>query len=229
MAIKKNKAGRLKPLFLILLVFGPASLLVIISLNKCEHKFEELPSYGTIGSYNFYMNDGTLVSDKTQHEKITLFTTIQTTCPQMCAIDIPKINLLIYQHLYKNNKKLGHVKLVSIATDEEGNSIDDIEDVIFMLEDIIPDYDPNIWKVVKGDPQQVYDIESNQINLFHERSDSSFAQKPFLETLMIVDKKNDLRLIRRGNEEGYIRDFKQHLALLQKQYDKATYKEKKGQ
>lgn len=228
MAEKKTKAGRLKPLFLIVLVFGPASLLIFISLNKCEHKFEELPVYGNIGAFSFETADGTIVSDETQSGHITLFTTIQTTCPRVCAIDIPKINLLLYQHYRKNKKKLGHVTMVSIATDEFGNPIDDLSEVVMMLEDIIPGYDPEVWKVVKGDPKQVYNIVSNDMNLYEQQSDSSFAGKPYLETLMIVDKTNHLRLIRRGGEEGLIRDFKQHVALLQKQYDKAAYKAKKS-
>jgi hypothetical protein len=78
---------------------------------------------------------------------------------------------------------------------------------------------------VTGDPKQVYDIENNGVNLYSTSSDSAFAGKSYLETMLIVDKQNQLRLVRRGNQEGLIRDFKQHVALLQKQYDK----EKKAQ
>ena len=226
MAKKRTKAGRLKSIFLLVLVFGPASLLIVISLNKCEHKFTQLPVYGNIGDFSFETIDGVIINQDSQKDKVTLFTTIQTTCPKICAIDLPKINLLLYQHYRKNKKKLGHVNFVSIVTDEFGNPVNDISEVTTMLMDIIPGYDPEIWKVVKGDPKQLYDIVSNDVNLYEQRSDSSFAQKPFLETMMIVDKENNLRLIRRGSEEGLIRDFKEHVALLQKQYDKAAYKAK---
>jgi hypothetical protein len=45
--------------------------------------------------------------------------------------------------------------------------------------------------------------------------------------LLIVDKENNLRLVRKGTIEGLIRDFKEHIALLQKQYDKDAYRERK--
>ena len=227
MAKQKNIAGRMKPILLIVLVFGPALLLVLISLNKCEHKFTELPKYAHIGSYEFKTIDNQIVSDVTQRDKITIFTTIQTSCPGSCAINLPKFNLLLYQDLRKNKKKLGHVQIVSILTDEEGMPTDNLEDIIFTLNDIVLEYDPDIWRIVTGDPKQVYNVESNNVNLFQQSNDSAFAEKPFLETLMLVDKDNDLRIIRRGNREGYIRDFKEHLALLQKQYDKNAYKERK--
>ena len=37
--------------------------------------------------------------------------------------------------------------------------------------------------------------------------------------MLLVDKSNHLRMILSGNSEGMIRKMKQHIALLQKQYD----------
>lgn len=209
---------------MVVLVFGPALFLIFISVSKCEHKFQTLPEYGNIGEYKFTNSEGEIISNKTQKDKITLFTTIQTTCPEQCAIDLAKFNLLLYQDYRKNQKKLGHVKFVSIVTDAEGNPVDNLDEIVFTLNDIIEGFDPSIWNIVTGDPKQVYDIENNDVNLYNATSDSSFAEKPYLETMLIVDKQNQLRLVRRGNQEGLIRDFKQHVALLQKQYDKAAAK-----
>lgn len=224
MAKKNNKAGLLKPLLMVVLVFGPALFLIMISLGQCEHKFQTLPEYGDIGEYEFTNSEGDIISNETQKDKITLFTTIQTSCPEQCAIDIAKFNLLLYQDYRKNQKNMGHVKFVSIVTDSKGNPVNNLDEIIFTLNDIIQGFDPSIWNVVTGDPKQVYDIENNDINLYSATSDSSFAEKPYLETMLIVDKQNQLRLVRRGNQEGLIRDFKQHVALLQKQYDKAAAK-----
>lgn len=227
MAENKIQAGRLKPILMILLVFGPALFLIFVSLNKCDHKFEELPVYGNVGEYQFETADGSVITNKTQEGKVMLFSTIQASCPKSCAIDLMKFNLLLYQHYRKYQKRQSHIKFVSIVTDEEGNPVEDLSDVEFLLQDKIEGYDPEIWMIVKGDPKQVYDLESNGVNLYLEKNDSAFATKPFLQMLLIVDKENNLRLVRRGNEEGLIRDFKEHVALLQKQYDKAAYKEKK--
>jgi cytochrome oxidase Cu insertion factor (SCO1/SenC/PrrC family) len=223
-AKKHNKAGLLKPLLMVVLVFGPALFLILISVSQCEHKFQTLPEYGDLGKYEFTNSEGDVISDKTQKDKITLFTTIQTSCPEQCAIAIAKFNLLLYQDYRKNQKKLGHVKFVSIVTDSEGNPVNNLDEIMFTLNDIIQGFDPSIWNIVTGDPKQVYDIENNDVNLYNAKSDSAFAKKPFLETMLIVDKQNQLRLVRRGDQEGLIRDFKQHVALLQKQYDKAAAK-----
>lgn len=231
MAEKNTKAGRFKPLLMIVLVFGPALFLIFIALNKCEHKFTTLPVYGKLDNYSFKDASGGVVNNESQQGKITLFNTIQTSCPENCAIDLAKFNLMIYQDYRKNQKKLGHVKIVSVVTDENGNPVsqDQIETLKYTMSDIVEAYDPEIWKLVTGDPKQIYDIESNGINLYTNTSDTAFAGKTFLETMLIVDKKNRLRLIRRGNEEGMIRDYKQHVALLQKQYDKEAAKREENE
>ena len=212
---------------MIFLVFGPALLLIFVSLNKCEHKFEQLPVYGKLENFTFYTSSGEKITPETQLGKVTLYTTIQAGCPQNCAIDLLKYNMMVYQHYRKYQKKMGHIKFVSIVTDQEGNPVDDLSEVEFLMNDIIQGYDPSIWTLVTGDPKQIYDIENNGVNLVTMQSDTAFATKPYLEMLLIVDKENNLRLVRKGNQEGLIRDFKEHIALLQKQYDKAAYKARK--
>jgi cytochrome oxidase Cu insertion factor (SCO1/SenC/PrrC family) len=226
-AEKNTKAGRLKPILMLFLVFGPALFLIFVSLNKCEHKFEELPVYGKLDNFTFYTSSGEKITPETQLGKVTLYTTIQAGCPQNCAIDLLKYNMMVYQHYRKYQKKMGHIKFVSIVTDQEGNPVEDLSEVEFLMNDIIQGYDPTIWTLVTGDPKQIYDIESNGVNLATMESDTAFATKPYLEMLLIVDKENNLRLVRKGNQEGLIRDFKEHIALLQKQYDKAAYKARK--
>lgn len=224
---KKTKAGLMKPLLMIVLVFGPALFLILISLNTCEHKFTKLPVYGELEDFEFTTVNGGKITPESQLDKITIYTTLQTSCPKECAIDMAKFNLLIYQHYRKYQRKMSHIKFVSIVTDENGNPVDNLEEMNYLLDDLVQGYDPEIWKLVTGDPKQIYDIENNSINIFEQESDEAFANKPYLETMMIVDKENKLRLIRRGGEEGLIRDLKEHIALLQKQYDKEAFNAKK--
>lgn len=205
---------------MLVVVFGPASILILISMGKCEHNFQTLPVYSEMPAYEFTGANGKKINNQTQEGKITLFTTIQTSCPQQCAINLFKFNLSIYQDYRKNQKSLGHVKIVSVVTDENGNPVDNIDELLYTMNDVIEGYDSTIWNLVTGDPKQIYDIENNGVNLYSTTSDSTFAGKSYLETMLIVDKQNQLRLVRRGNQEGLIRDFKQHVALLQKEYDK---------
>ena len=45
-------------------------------------------------------------------------------------------------------------------------------------------------------------------------------RKIFQELILLLDKKEHLRMVLPGNQEGLIRRMKEDLALLQKQYDK---------
>ncbi|RFC55626.1 hypothetical protein DXU93_01455 [Brumimicrobium aurantiacum] len=207
-------------------VFGPAAILILITMGKCEHNFTTLPIYSDMPEYEFIGADGKVINNATQEGKITLFTTLQTSCPQECAIDLFQFNLGLYQDYRKNQKSLSHVEIVSVVTDEKGNPVDNIDELLFTMNDMIEGYDSTIWNLVTGDPKQIYDIENNGINLYTVESDSAFAGKSYLETMLIVDKQNRLRLVRRGHKEGLIRDYKQHVALLQKQYDKEEKRRK---
>jgi len=223
---KRKRGGLWKSLLMMFVVFGPASVLILITMGKCEHNFETLPIYSEMPAYEFIGADGKVINNKTQEGKITLFTTIQTSCPQDCAINLFKFNIGIYQDYRKNQKSLGHIEIISVVTDEKGNPVDNIDELLFTMNDMIEGYDSTIWNLVTGDPKQIYNIENNGVNLYTTTSDSTYASKSYLETMLIVDKQNQLRLVRRGNQEGLIRDYKQHVALLQKQYDKDEKRQK---
>lgn len=45
--------------------------------------------------------------------------------------------------------------------------------------------------------------------------------------MLLLDKKNHLRMVLSGKTEGMIRRMKEHIALLQKQYDKENLKKSK--
>lgn len=237
MAQIETKAGRGRSILMLLLVFGPASLLVFFALNKCENKFKLLDDFGVIGSYTFTTSEGETITEENMHGNVVVFTTIQGSCPQDCAIAINHFNLLIYQKYRKTQRKNSHIKFVSILTDSEGNPVDNLEEVQFYLQDEIQGYDPNIWMLVSGDPKQVYNVENNGVNLFDQKDTLAFGGKPYLQAMLLVDKENHLRWVGKGaterskttemviREESMIRDFEQQMALLEKQYDKQNKNE----
>jgi hypothetical protein len=53
MANEKKKAGSYKAAFTMLLLFGPALLLIFISTRGCEHKFKKLDDYGRVPNFEF--------------------------------------------------------------------------------------------------------------------------------------------------------------------------------
>jgi cytochrome oxidase Cu insertion factor (SCO1/SenC/PrrC family) len=226
MSEKKLKAGRFKGIIVLLLLFGPASLLVFISSRGCEHKFKELEILGDLPQYSFSTPSGAKKSSADFKGNVLLITTLQQTCPDSCATSFWHLDQMIYQHIKKNKKKLGHVKIVSFVTDGEGNPVQDLSNMEFVLKDRVQNYDPEIWILAAGDARKIYDFTRNGENLLQE-GDEYFGGEAYQELMLLVDKSNKLRMVSKGNQEGLIRRMKEHMALLDKQYDKEAFNAKK--
>lgn len=218
MANSSSKAGPLRVVFPLLLLFGPALLLIFISTRGCEHKFKKLDDYGAVAHYSFTDATGKTYTDRSFNGKIVIFTTIQPGCPDSCAVDTWQIDQQLYQLLRQNKKKLAYVKLVSFVTDGQGNPSDRLNDVAYMLKDRVQGYDPSIWILAKGDARKVYNMTHNGSSLM-QKGKQYFGGEAFQELLLLVDKRNHLRMVLSGKSEAMVRTMKQHLALLQKQYD----------
>ena len=149
------------------------------------------------------------------HSKVKLF----------CFLQFNLHVQTLAQNIQRNKKKLGHVKIVSFVTDGYGKSVDNLKDMDFILNDQVVNYDPEIWIIAKGDPKQVYNISRNGNNLL-QKGDKYFGGEAFQELLLLADKENHLRMVLEGNEEGMVRQMFQHMALLDKQYDKEAYRKK---
>lgn len=225
MTNNRSLAGRLKVVLAFLLVFGPASLLVFIGTRGCEHKFKELKDFGAIKPTKFqkYTN-GKLISGKFSDYKgnVLLITTIQKTCPGDCAISMWHIDQMLFQHIRQNKrKKLKQVRIISFATDGNGNQLpeEELKIVQESLKDNVEGYDPSLWILASGDARKVYDFEHNGQRLV-QKGKKYYGGESFQELILLLDKQQHLRMVLPGNQEGLVRRMKEHLALLQKQYDK---------
>jgi hypothetical protein len=132
----------------------------------------------------------------------------------------------VFKKIYNNSKKLQHVQNISIVTDIEGNPIALDDDSNFGIQDIVvrglkkPEYNKSIWRLVSGDPAQIYDLEHNGENLFHAKDEKFLSGKVFLECLLLVDEQGQLRFVRYGRSESMIRDFHEGFMLLEKEFEK---------
>ena len=219
----KNNAGKSKIVAILILVL-PAFLLVFLSTRGCDHKFQELPDYGKAIDYTFTDGLGKTYTSKDFKDQVVIVTTLQKTCPDSCAISMWHLDQAIYQHIRKNKKKLKQVKLISFVTDGYGKPVNDVTELTESLKDNVEGYDPSIWFLAKGDARKVYDFKYNKQSLL-KKGNEFFGGEAYLELMLLLDKKNHLRMVNRGTEEGTIRRMYQHVALLQKQYDKARKKE----
>lgn len=223
MAQQENKAGLLKRILLVFLVIGPASLLILMSSRSCDHSFKVLDDMGEMPAYSFEDINGKKYTNASFKDQVVLFTTLQPSCPDSCAVSLWFIQRLIFKNIKDNKKKLGHVKIVSFVTDGQGNPVEDLKDMQFILQDEVINYDPSIWILAKGDPKKVYDISRNGESLL-QKGDKYFGGEAFQELMLLADKQNHLRMVLPGQEEGMVRTMFQHMALLDKEYDKAEYK-----
>jgi hypothetical protein len=225
METKRNFAGRIKVAIAFLLVFGPAFLLVFIGTRGCEHKFKVLEDYGAVpySKFEIYSN-GKLAPSNFSNFKgnIVLVTTIQKTCPTDCAISMWHVDQMLYQHIRKNRrKKLKQVRIISFATDGKGNPLseNELETVTQSLKDNVEGYDPKLWMLASGNPKRTFDFEYKGHKLL-QTGKEFYGGESFQELILLIDKKSHLRMVLKGNQEGLVRRMKEHLALLQKQYDK---------
>jgi cytochrome oxidase Cu insertion factor (SCO1/SenC/PrrC family) len=218
----KINAGKNK-IVAILILLLPAFLLVFLSTRGCEHKFKQLPDYGKAVDYHFIDGLGKSYTSKDFKDKVVVITTLQQTCPDSCAISMWHIDQAIYQHIRKNKKKLKQVKLISFVTDGNGKPLKDLSFIAESMKDNVEGYDPTIWYLAKGDAKKVYDFKYNKQSLL-KKGKEFFGGEAFMELMLLLDKQNHLRMVNRGTSEGTIRRMYQHIALLQKQYDKALKK-----
>ena len=219
---KKISGVNIRGILATLLVFGPALLLIFIGTRGCEHNFKELDDYGSAVPYSFIDASGKKRTYKEFENTIVIVTTIQESCPDTCSLSFWHLDQIIYQHLRKNkSKKLKQVRLISYVTDGKGNCVKDLKFAQSMLKERVEGYDSTLWILAMGDVKSVYNFKNNGKSLL-EKGPDYFGGEYFQEIMLLLDKKNHLRMALRGNQEGMIRRMKEHLALLQKQYDKSA-------
>lgn len=224
MADNIKKAGSIKKLLMALLVIGPASILVLISTLKCEHKFKKLDVFGTIPAYEAVTGENRKINNNTFKNEVVIYTTLQESCPKECGISLWFVDRHLFRHIRENRKKLGYVKIVSFVIDKDGNPVDDLSNMEQILRDNVIEYDPELWILAKGNAQEVFNIEHNGQNLVDANGEEFINGKAYNSLLLLADKKNQLRMVMRGDSEGTVRTLQQHLFLLLKEYDLEAYK-----
>lgn len=223
MATKKS-AGWTTRILILILVFGPAFLLIVTS-KGCKMKFKSLEDFGPVNNYSFVDIDGKSYTQNDFKDKVVLFTNIQETCLDTCSINLFTLEKIIYQDL-RSKKSLKDYVIVSFVNDMDGNPVQDLRPTMELMEDKVYKFDPKKWLVVTGDAKNVFNIEHNGRSLL-EKGDNYFGGNAFQELMLLVDKDNHLRMVLRGNIEGMFRRMKECIALLQKEYNTIENEQKR--
>ena len=227
---RKESAGRMKAILALSLLFAPAIFLIVIGIvgaRSCEHKFKVPDDYGQLYDYSFTDARGKKFTSKDFKDNVVLINILQPKCPDSCGISFWHLDQSIFQNVRTSKKKLGSVRIISFVTDGKGNPVEDVKQVADMLKDRVEGYDPDIWYVASGASKPIYDIQSNNQTLL-QTGDDKFGGEGYQELLLLADKENHLRMVLPGDSEGMIRRMKEHVALLQKVYDKAKKDKNRG-
>lgn len=214
-----------KSILALSLVFGPALFLIFMATRGCDHRFKELADYGLVlaPTFTVYNHQGKQTKSlKDYQNQVVLLNTIQTTCPYQCGLAFFPLTQKIYKDLRTNKrKKLKQVRMLSLVVDSLGNPVSEQEliDIQDMLRNNVEGYDPELWQLVIADPKDFFNHKNNGVDLI-VRDKKYFGGISYNELIMLLDKKNHLRMVLNGHTEGMIRKMKEHLALLMKQYDK---------
>ena len=219
---------------LILVLFGPG-LLIYLFAKTLSNKFIDLPYLGKhtvidngsdskdtvyyqIPDFEFKTSAGEIVSTESTGDQFLIFTTIQNTCPDTCGLYLFHINELFYKKLKKNKDSYSNVRLYSILTDENGNSIDSpSEKLIEELEAI--NVDTSIWKIVIGDPNQVFSFDYNGVDFFNlpaTASNYEIGTKAFVNSMLLIDRERHIRGFTGAKRDSDIRNFFDLLKILKK-------------
>ena len=216
----------MKVLGTFLLLFGPAFLLIFFSTRGCTNKFKELEDFGQLNSYEFIDIEGKTHNTADFKNKITLITILTESCPDTCSLSLWHLNHLIYQNMRKSKNQRNEVRIISFVVDKNGEPVKDLTKLHDYMRDQVEDYNPEYWILASGDAKNLYDITHNNQNLLQD-GDELNGVKSYTEIMLLADKSNHLRMALRGNEEGMIRRMREHLALLQKEYDMKKAKDER--
>lgn len=218
-----KKPGFLKKSKLIIILALPA-LVIIFSfiINRgCQHKFVELDVLGEIPSFNATTIDGRKINNESFKDTIVIYTTLQMTCPKECGINFWFMDENLYYFIRGSRFEYPFIKIVSFVEGFDGQPAthQDLKDMEEILRDNVRKYDPQFWMVVSGDASEVYNIVKNGQNLKDVDGEEFINGKAYNSTLLLADKKNQLRMMMRGDKEGYVRTMGQHLKLLLNEYN----------
>ncbi len=236
--------AKAKRLFLILLIMlGPGFVIWFIAKNV-ENYFVELPYIGYTYSYDstgattdsvaynvpdFELNrfGGGVINRDSLRGKFIVLSTLQNDCPELdqCGLAVWIFNELFFEKLADNQDNYGNVKVLSILTTLDGDTVSGPSEKI--LENM-EGFDQDIWWMTWGDPSPFYDFPYyNKTFSEHPSSaeDGEIGKYAFVNSLVLIDDKGFIRGVTGARSDTDIRNFFDLLKLLKKE----EFNEERGQ
>lgn len=239
--------AKFKRLFLVLLVvLGPGAIIYFIAKNVSNH-FIKLPYLGyefvldsagnkidstayEVPAFNLTKFDGTPITRETIRDKFIVLTTIQNSCPNGdCSFSHFHFDEIFFHRLVKNQENYGNVRVLSILTDVNGNPINIPSEKL--LDEIKVFDTTGIWWMATGDVRPFYNFNyygDKFINHPSSAKAGEIGSKAYTNSLVLIDKKGNIRAVTGAKTDSDIRNFFDMLKLLKKEeFDKNRLEEGK--
>ncbi|MDA7804080.1 hypothetical protein N8987_05840 [Crocinitomix sp.] len=240
--------ANLKRLFLVLLVvLGPGAVIYFISKSVSNH-FIKLPYLGydftldsngnkidstvyEVPEFRLTKFDGTPITRDSIDDKFIVLTTIQNGCPNIgeCGFSRFHFDEIFFHKLVKNQKNYGNVRVLSILTDINGQPINIPSQKL--LDEMYRFDTTGIWWMATGDVTPFYNFNyygDKFINQPATAKAGEIGTKAYTNSLVLIDKKGNIRAVTGAKTDSDIRNFFDMLKLLKKEeFDKKRLEEGK--
>ena len=239
--------GFKRVLTILLIVLGPGIVIYILATNL-RNKFVDLPYLGewtytyddngnaldstafVLPDFTLTKFDGTVINRDSIKDKFIVLSTIQPMCPDLdsCGMSMFLFEEIFYSQLVKNQKNYYDVKVLSILTTNNGETVE--QGPSFKLKEEVANYDPNIWWMTYGDPTPLFSWEYYGMNFMDQPSsleNGEIGKHAFVNSLVLIDKKGHVRGVSGAKRDSDIRNFFDLVKILKKEdFDKKHFKEK---
>lgn len=229
--------GLKRVLTILVIVLGPGIVIYILATNL-KNKFVELPYLGewtytyddngkAIDSTAFVLPDftltkfdGTEINRDSIRDKFIVLSTIQPMCPQLdsCGLSLYLFEEIFFSKLVKNQSNYSDVKVLSVLTTVQGDSIS--VGPSDKLKEEVKGYDPDIWWMTYGDPAPLFSWEYYGKNFMDQPASEDageIGERAFVNSLVLIDKEGHVRGVSGGKRDSDIRNFFDLLKVLKKE------------
>ncbi|MCB9224417.1 MAG: hypothetical protein H6582_09595 [Crocinitomicaceae bacterium] len=228
--------GFKRVLTILLIVLGPGIVIYILATNL-RNKFVDLPYLGEwtytydengkatdssafiVPEFELTKFDGTVINRDSIRDKFIVLTTMQPMCPEMdsCGMSMYLFNEIFFAKLVKNQSNYSDVKVLSILTTVDGDSIS--TGPTEKLKEEVAGYDPGIWWMTYGDPTPLFSWDYYGKNFMDQPASAEsgeIGKKAFVSSLVLIDKVGHIRGVSGAKRDSDIRNFFDLIKILKK-------------
>lgn len=163
---------------------------------------------------------GGAINQDSIRDKFIVLTTIQNGCPDINACGFSRFHFdeIFFHRLVKNRKNYSNVRVLSILTDINGNPVEEPSEKL--LEEMYRFDTTGMWWMATGEVEPFYNFNyygDKFINHPASAKAGEMGSKAYTNSLVLIDKKGNIRAVTGAKSDSDIRNFFDMLKLLKKE------------